>query len=143
MMENTDYTISFESSRSPEKVFEALLDVRHWWSGLYGEEIAGESRQVNDEFTFHAGEGMHYSKQKLVELVPGKKLVWEVIDSNLSFLEKEDEWTSTKFGFELSGQDEGTNVTFTHKGLLPQIECFNNCSNAWTAYMHKLAAELK
>lgn len=142
-MANQDYTFSFDSSRRPDAVFDALLDVRHWWSGLYGEEISGDSRKPDDEFTFSAGGGMHYSKQKLVEFIPSQKLTWKVTDSNLSFLENKGEWTNTQFGFELSKHGEGTKVTFTHQGLVPQIECFNNCSNAWGLYMQKLADELK
>ena len=45
-----------------------LLNVDQWWSGLYEETIKGKSHHLNDEFTFEAGQGMHYSKQKLVEL---------------------------------------------------------------------------
>lgn len=83
-----DYTFIFESSDTPDNVFEHLLDVRNWWTGLYQEEIKGNTCKLNEEFTFTAGGGAHYSKQKLIEVIPGKKIVWLVTDSNLNFLDK-------------------------------------------------------
>lgn len=118
-----NYTFDFETSGSPKNIFEALLNVRSWWSGLYAETIEGSTDKLNDEFTFLAGGGAHYSKQKLVEIISGKKIVWLVTDSKLSFLKKMDEWTGTKICFEISKQGAKTQVRFTHTGLVPNIEC--------------------
>ena len=120
-----------------------LLNVDQWWSGLYEETIKGKSHHLNDEFTFEAGQGMHYSKQKLVELVPNKKIAWMVTDSKLTFLNKVDEWTNSKLLFDISKEGDKTLVTFTHDGLTPQIECFNQCSSGWTGYLNNLKKKLK
>ena len=87
-MSNKDFTYSFTSSQSIEKIFENLLDVRKWWFGVYDETIKGKSKKVNDEFTFLDGGGVHDTTQKMVELIPNKKIVWLVTKSNLSFLKK-------------------------------------------------------
>src|SRR5271170_2087388 len=97
-----NFTYSFKSSKTPAEVFELLLHIEQWWSGQYEETIKGESQKVNDEFTFKAGGGAHYSKQKLVELIPGKRIVWLVTDSKLSFLSDTSEWISTKICFDIS-----------------------------------------
>ena len=120
-----------------------LLNVDQWWSGPYEETIKGKSHHLNDEFTFEAGQGMHYSKQKLVELVPNKKIAWMVTDSKLTFLNKVDEWTNSKLLFDISKEGDKTLVTFTHDGLTPQIECFNQCSSGWTGYLNNLKKKLK
>ncbi|MBI3235962.1 MAG: SRPBCC domain-containing protein, partial [Bacteroidetes bacterium] len=99
--ENTDFKYTFESSKTIETIYATLLDVRQWWVGLYNEEIEGETKQINDEFTFRAGDGVHYSKQRLVELIPNSKIKWQVIESHLSFVKKNDEWTNSRFGFEI------------------------------------------
>ncbi len=130
-----NYTFSFESTDSPEQIFETLLNVRSWWSGLYSETIEGQTNQLNSEFTFSAGDGAHYSKQKLIELIPNQKITWLVTDSKLSFLEKPDEWTGTKLCFDMTPKDTHTLVRFTHLGLVPQIECYKACSGAWSQYM--------
>ena len=138
-----DYTFRLESSDTSKNIFDTLLNVRSWWIGLYSETIKGDTKKLNDEFTFSAGNGVHYSKQKLVELIPDKKIVWLVTDSNLNFLEKPSEWTGTKICFEISEKGNKSQITFTHQGLVPKIECFNSCSSAWTQYLENLAKKLK
>ncbi|HPM32163.1 MAG TPA: SRPBCC domain-containing protein [Chryseolinea sp.] len=137
-----DYTFSLKSSDTSKNIFDTLLNVRSWWVGLYSETIKGDSKKLNDEFTFSAGGGAHYSKQKLVELIPDKKIVWLVTDSNLNFLEKSNEWTGTKICFEISQKTDITQITFTHQGLVPKIECYNSCASAWTQYLQNLAEKL-
>ena len=141
-MENHNFSVSLLVDQSPEKVFRALTDVRGWWSGFYSEEIEGSAEHLHDEFTFRAGGDTHYSKQKLVEVIPNKKIVWLVIDSNLDFLKKKDEWTGTKIIFEISKVGTKTQVVFTHEGLTPAIECFDACSNAWNLYLQNPLLEL-
>ncbi len=136
-MENKDFTISILVKQSPAEVFNTLLNVRAWWSGLYGETFEGNSEKVGDEFSFLAGEGMHYSEQRMVELIPGKKVVWLVTKSNLTFVGKTDEWTGTRISFELSGGEEGTHIVFRHAGLVPAFECYDSCAPAWTQYVQE------
>ena len=142
-MKKESFTYSFNSSKTPEEIFSLLLDVEQWWSGLYGETINGKSEKVNDEFTFNAGGGAHYSKQKLIDLIPNKRVAWLVTDSNLNFLRDTGEWIDTKISFDISGEENKTNVTFTHEGLVPQFECYDGCSGAWTKYIEKLEQKLK
>ncbi|MEO8109108.1 MAG: SRPBCC domain-containing protein [Ginsengibacter sp.] len=136
-MTTSDFTTILLVSQSPEEIFNTILNVRGWWSGLYSEEIKGNTYKLNDEFTFRAGEGTHYSKQKLIELIPGKKVVWLVTDSKLTFIENTNEWQGTKLCFEISKVGDKTQIRFTHLGLLPTIECYNSCSTAWTQYIQE------
>ncbi|MDX2070862.1 MAG: hypothetical protein SFV55_20705 [Haliscomenobacter sp.] len=80
------YSYYFVSSKSAAEVFSILLDVDKWWSGLYSENITGNSDQLNDVFSFKAGAGAHYSEQTLVELIPNQRVAWLVTNSNLSFI---------------------------------------------------------
>ncbi|WP_147366866.1 SRPBCC family protein [Epilithonimonas arachidiradicis] len=82
--------------------------------------------------------GVHFSKQKLIELNPDNQLVWLVTESNLSFINDTHEWENTKIKFDLEPDDNGTKVTFTHEGLIPKIECYKNCAGAWTQYLEHL-----
>lgn len=141
-MKDQDFTIPFLVDQTPEEVFDAIAGVRRWWSGLYSEEIQGSSKKLNDEFTFRAGGGAHYSKQKLVEIIPGKKIVWLVTDSNLTFLDKKEEWTGTKLCFEMVRQETKTQVRFTHVGLIREMECYGSCSVAWRQYWEQFLSSL-
>ena len=142
-MKKENFAYSLKSSKTPEDIFRLLLNIEQWWFGLYEETIKGKSHKLNDEFSFKAGGGVHYSKQKLIELIPNKRIVWLVTDSELNFLSNPGEWINTKICFDISGEDDGTMVTFTHDGLIPQIECYNSCSSAWTSYLKNLKNKLK
>ena len=137
------YTYRFSTQKSPGEIFQLLLDIDQWWSGLYEESIMGKSQNLGDEFSFSAGGGMHVTKQKLVELIPNKKIVWQVIDSKLTFLDNPFEWENSKLSFDITEQKNETHVLFTHVGLEPQIECYTNCSTAWSQYFSKLEEKLK
>ncbi|HEX2937116.1 MAG TPA: SRPBCC domain-containing protein [Bacteroidales bacterium] len=138
-MTTKDFTINAWVNKTPQEVFKAITNVRAWWTGYYSEELTGNSANLNDEFSFRAGDRAHYSKQKLTEVIPNQKIVWDVIESELSFLQKPDEWTGTKVIFEISEHDGKTQLTFTHHGLKPEVECYDSCAPAWTQYVqHKL-----
>jgi hypothetical protein len=125
-MSTQNYTTSFTVNQTPEEAFDAVNNVRGWWSG----EIDGRTSKLGDEFTY-LYDNVHRSKQKITELIPGKKVVWHVLESDLSFLNDKSEWTGTDIVFDISQKDGKTEVRFTHTGLVPQIECYGSCSNAW------------
>jgi len=134
-MKNKNFTTTLIVDQSPEEVFNAVRNVRGWWSGYYSEEIKGDTEELNDEFSFRAGGGAHYSRQKLIEVIPDKKVVWLITDSKLDFLEKKDEWTGTIVSFDISTKGNKTQLVFTHEGLIPEIECYNSCAPAWSQYL--------
>lgn len=141
-MTAANFTFTLITEQSPEQVFQVIKDVRSWWSGLYSEEFTGSAEKLHDEFSFRAGEGAHYSKQKLVEVIPNKKLSWLITESELTFLEKTDEWVGTKMIFEISENEGKTRVTFTHDGLTPEVECYDSCAPAWSMYLKDKLAPL-
>lgn len=137
-----DFTFSFESSKSPKNIFDSLLDVKSWWSGIYSEKIKGKSEKLNDEFTFSAAGGAHNTKQRLIELKEGEKIVWHVVESNLTFLQNPGEWKDTKICFEIFSKGNKQEVRFTHVGLAPGIEAYSGCAAGWTQYLGELAEML-
>lgn len=129
-MQNRNFTATIEVPKSSREVFNCLtMDVAKWWGG---KDFEGESNQLNDEFIIHHS-GAHYSKQKLVELIPGKKIVWLVTESTLNWLKKDQhEWENTKMIFEITTRDDKTVLHFMHEGLVPEKECYAMCQKGWT-----------
>lgn len=139
-MSNQSYTTSFVVDQSPEEVFKAVTNVRGWWS----DGIQGGTEKQGDEFIFEVP-GVHYSKQKLVEVIPGKKVVWLITEANMTFIKDQDEWEGTKVVFDISKEGDKTKLTFTHEGLVPEVECYKFCMPAWDQYikgsLYKLVTE--
>ncbi|WAC14172.1 SRPBCC family protein [Dyadobacter pollutisoli] len=136
-MKNQDFTTTIYVDQTPAEVFNAILNVQGWWSGLYEESFEGGSEKIGDEFSFLAGGGVHYSKQRLIELEQDKKIVWLVTESKLTFVETTNEWEGTKLSFEIFKEDDKTKIVFTHIGLVPEFECFDSCAPAWTGYLQE------
>ena len=136
-MENQNLTITIPAGNDAMKAFDAINNVRGWWT----ENVEGNTENLGDEFIVRFGD-VHYSKQKLVEVIPGKKVVWLVTDSRLNFVKQKDEWTDTKVNFDIAVRGGKTEITFTHVGLVPSIECYDGCSGAWQQYIEDSLAKL-
>jgi len=63
-------------------------------------------------------------------------VVWLITDSKLNFIKDKNEWTGTKISFEIARKGDKTEIRFTHFGLVPDIECYDDCSNAWSSYIN-------
>ncbi len=125
-MKDQSYKTTFSVDQTPQKAFEAINNVRGWWSG----EIQGDTDKLGDEFTYRVPE-VHWCKMRITEFVPGKKVVWQVMDSYLDYTKAKNEWNNTQISFEISKKDGKTQVNFTHFGLVPAYECYNDCADAW------------
>lgn len=110
-----NYTVEIQVSKSPNDVFNSLINLKKWWP----EDFDGEDIKLGSEFLLTTGDS-HYSKNKVIELVPGKKLVWLVTES----IRKTDsyDWTGTKMIFELTPKTDNTTVKFTYDGVVPENE---------------------
>ncbi len=122
-----NFTTTFFVDQTPAEVFNAVNNVRGWWQG----EVEGSTDKPDDEFTYRMKD-IHFSKQRLIKVVPDKKVVWLVTDSKLNFLKNKSEWTGTKISFDIAEINNKTQLRFTHMGLVPDIECYGSCSNGWS-----------
>ena len=126
----TDFSTAFTVKRTSQEAFEAITDVRGWWS----QEVEGVTNRVGGEFDYQYKD-VHRCTIRVTELVPGRKVGWLVLDNYFDFIQDQAEWKGTEVVFEISGTDGGAEVTFTHVGLVPQYECYDVCSNAWVGYL--------
>src|SRR3977135_4360639 len=128
-MENKHFTTTIEVSKSPQDVFNHITnDVAKWWGG---KDLEGSSKKLNDEFIIHHP-GAHYSKQKLIEVILDKKIVWLVTEGILNWLQHDKhEWTNSKMIFEITIKGDKTVLHFTHEGLVPEKDSYAKREQGW------------
>lgn len=127
-MTKDSFTTAFTVEQSPEAAFAAIIDPRAWWSG----EFEGGTKKLGDVFSYRYQE-FHYSKQVVTELVPNRRVAWQVVEGMLSFVEDKTEWVGTTIVFDIAEKGGKTEVIFTHEGIAPAVECYDTCSDAWTS----------
>ena len=89
MNSDKNYETGFTVNKDPQTVFRAIIDTRKWWSG----DIEGGTEQLGDVFTYRYKD-LHYSKQKVTELVHGKRVTWDVLEASLNFVEDKTDWAT-------------------------------------------------
>ncbi len=85
-MKNENYTTTFSVDKIPEEVFNAVNNVRGWWS----EQIEGCTYRLNDEFIYRYKD-VHVCMIKLIEVIPNKKVVWLVLNNHFNFTKDKSE----------------------------------------------------
>jgi activator of Hsp90 ATPase-like protein len=136
-MSNASYTTHFTVDQTPDLVFAAINDVRRWWS----EGIEGNANAVGAEFVHHVAD-IHRCKLKVLELIPGKKVVWLVLENHFSFTQDKTEWQGTTIVFEIAKKGTQTELRFTHEGLVPEYECYEACSEGWSTHVGRRLRDL-
>lgn len=129
-MESKNFTSTLIVNQSPLEVFNAVTNVRGWWS----EGIEGNSSKLNDVFDYQY-EDVHRSKMKLIEVIPNEVIVWHVLENHFNFTKDEKEWTNDKIIFEITKVGNKTQLKMTQVGLTPQNECYDACNEGWTYYI--------
>jgi hypothetical protein len=130
-MSDQNFTTAFTVDQAPGAAFAAISNPRRWWS----QEIDGITDKLHAEFTYRYND-VHRCTMRVVEAIPGKKLVWLVLDNYFSFTEDKSEWKGTEICFDIAEKEKKTEVRFTHRGLVREYECFDVCSNAWSSYVN-------
>lgn len=126
------FTTVLSVDATPDEAFAAITNVRGWWTG----DIEGLTDELGGEFTYRYRD-LHVSTQRVTELIPGKRVTWRVLNAELAFINDPAEWAGTDISFDIAGRGQLTDVRFTHRGLVPQFECFDRCSSAWGFFVHE------
>ncbi|WP_454110072.1 SRPBCC family protein [Leifsonia shinshuensis] len=125
-----DLAIEFVLARDPSSVFDAIVHPREWWMA----DIDGSADAVGAEFSYEVP-GVHAATMRVTELVHGRRVVWRVVKSRMTFVDDPEEWVGTDLAFELRPDATGTRIRFTHVGLTAEDECYDVCSRAWRHYL--------
>ena len=119
---------------SVNEVYKALAtreDLAAWWTtNTQGESKVGGTLR----FRFSAG-GREIGgfDMKVLELQPGRHVLWEVIDGPA-------EWIGTRISFELRQDGDYCIVLFKHQGWKEAVEFMHHCSTKWAIFLMSLKA---
>ncbi|MDH3891861.1 MAG: SRPBCC domain-containing protein [candidate division Zixibacteria bacterium] len=110
-----------------QEIYSALTDkegLAGWWTKDV--DVEGTPGSVS---TFRFASGA-FNQMKIVLLEP-TRVCWECVDGHT-------EWIGTHVLFELSQDDEGVRVCFSHYGFREQTEYVGACSFHWAYYLTSL-----
>ena len=98
-------------------------DLEQWWSTRVDRHPTGFTVRFNNS---HATFGID----------PGattQRFVWTCTDAHMIIEGVTDatEWTGTRLIWRIAPAQVGSTVTLRHKGLTPQIACYDVCTRGW------------
>ncbi len=128
-MRKNDYHISFETGAAPGEAFDYITNVGEWWT----KSFKGGAGRIGDVFSVTFGAtSVDFT---VVESVPPGRLVWEVTDCHLDWLKDKKEWKGTRVVWEVSEKGKTVIIGMTHKGLVPGMECYQDCEKGWNEHV--------
>jgi hypothetical protein len=129
-MKTQDYSKSFMVRNiSAEEAFKKIMNVVNWWTSSF----IGSAEREGDEFKVTFGDTRVYFR--VLEVVPNTKMLWQVTNCNLHWLNNKKEWKDTQVLWEVSEEKDGVKITMMHLGLVPAMGCFDNCREGWNEYI--------
>ena len=125
-----DYTYEFSTSAERGRVLESLTDeatIAKWWTAVTRAE------RVDDEIRLFMGGDAPL--ELTITTASGRGDVrWTVTACDFV-----PDWVGTAPSFSVrSGGDGTTTVSFRHQGLVPALECFDDCRAGWNHFMPSL-----
>lgn len=128
-MKRADFKYRFQVNQSAAEVFDRLCQVAAWWTN----DMEGVVENVKDEFTVHFGES--FVTMEVIEMMPEKKMTWLVKNCCWVWLNNKTAWNGTTIVWEISTQENTTQLNMTHVGLVPGNESYEICKEGWGLYI--------
>jgi hypothetical protein len=129
-MESNNFSSSISVPLSAKEVIQKISQIPEWW----GVTFSGSSKKKDDTFTLKMT-GDSFFNLTVSELIPEQRMVWLVTDCNMPWYEDKKEWSGTRLIFDLTQKNAITDLTFTHEGLTPNKQCYEDCALGWTHWI--------
>jgi hypothetical protein len=129
-METQNFKSSMSAKNSASDIIKKISNVPGWW----GVSFNGNAEKQNDKFTIKMGADSFFNIT-VEELIPNKRIVWLVTDCNMPWYSDKKEWANNRLIFDLNENNGVTDLDFTHEGLTPGVECYNDCAPGWTHWI--------
>ena len=104
------------------------LTTREGLAGWWTSNTQGESK-VGGVLQFRFGAGGF--DMKVLELEPGKQVLWEVVEGP-------EEWVGTRVRWDLRQEGDHAVVLLHHQGWKEPVEFMHHCSTKWAVFLMSL-----
>ncbi len=114
---------------APEKVYAALATqagLRGWWTS----DVKADER-VGGKADFGFDRRQIFFRMKIEKLDPGKQVVWSCHGDH-------PEWNGTTLTWNITREDDGSILRFTHSGWKSISEFCATCNSSWGELMYRL-----
>jgi len=129
-MYQENYHCTISVNKPVEEAFEAVTNrISEWWS----RNAQGSAHDLHDVFTVHFGKT--YGTFKIVNLIPGKKIVWYTLDCYLDIFKDKELWKDSTLVWDFTPMEDGAEITMKHIGLFPGVECYEDCRLGWDFFI--------
>jgi len=129
MKKQEDFNYSLTVKANAKDAMKKISLVNKWWA----KDFKGKAAKLNDEFSVYFGDT--FVDFRISEVIPEKKIVWLVTDCNLHWIKAKKEWKGTEIIYTLTEKGGKTIIDFVHKGLTPEVECYDSCKPGWTHHL--------
>ena len=119
-----DYSATITTSAPPHEAVQIIeRDLEIWWSTRVERDAKGFTIRFNNSHVrFERNPGA-------TDLAFG----WACVDAHMIIEGVPDaaEWNGTQLLWSVATTETGSTVTLTHRGLTPEIACFDICQRGW------------
>ena len=115
---------------TPEKIYKAVTTeegIACWWS-----KKNNAKPEAGSIYRIYFGPD-YFKEIKITELVPGKKVVWEILNAH-------PEWLNTIIVFDISTGKNSAELRFRHSGWKDYTDMFAQCNHHWGIFLQNLKA---
>lgn len=133
---STDYSATLDLPIAPSdlaSLFSSAEGVSHWWGPTEGDATAGGT--LITRFGEYGANANH------VREAGPRHFVWEPVAApGTTPTAHTKEWLGTTIEIEIAPSPTGSTMRFRHRGLTPQLECWNDCQAGWAHFMASIEA---
>lgn len=128
-----NYKKEINVNSSIDSVFSAIYEmVDSWWG-----KVSNPAEKEGDTFSIFFGDTEW--KFMVSHIEKCKRVVWKCVYAkhvHEGYSDIEQEWLNTIVVWELEAiSQKKTRISFEHKGLTPDLNCFDICESGWTFFI--------
>ncbi|MEM8696974.1 MAG: SRPBCC domain-containing protein [Pseudomonadota bacterium] len=133
-MTDQDFHRTIAVAAGADRAYAALTqEFGGWWT-----RTATVFAKPGDIVTFEFPPQRSYWTFAAKALEPGRRVEMECVEALHLIDDKPDadpeEWLGTRVEWIIAPRDGGTMITVWHKGLRPELDCYEICSSGWDRF---------